>query len=334
MKKMEAPSFWDDKEAAQATVSQLSALKAVVEPVQALEKGLADVGELAELAEDDDDETWEQLARDLDSAAGRVDQLEVQRLLGDPNDRRDCILAMNAGAGGVDACDWTAMLLRMYTMWAEDHGFKVDLTERLEHIEAGIKHATIEVHGPFAYGKLRSEIGVHRLVRISPFDAQKRRHTAFASVDVLPIFPEEEITIDERDLKIDTYRAGGAGGQHVNMTDSAVRITHLPTGIVAQCQNERSQHRNRKYAMRMLMAKLQRQAELEREKELAAVYGGKGEIAWGNQIRSYTLQPFTLVKDHRTDQQTSSADRVLDGDLDAFIEAFLQWRAANREAGS
>jgi len=331
---MEAPDFWDDKEAAQATVSKLTGLKAVVEPMEALEAELVDLGELAELAvAEADAETLAGVGRDLQQSAARLAKLEVQRLLGDPNDPRDCIVSINAGAGGVDAHDWAAMLLRMYTMWAEDAGYKVDLTERLDHVEAGIKHATLELHGPFAYGKLKSEIGVHRLVRISPFDAQKRRQTAFAAVDVLPIFPEEEITIAEKDLQIDTYRAGGAGGQHVNTTDSAVRITHLPTGTVAACQNERSQHRNRKAAMQMLMAKLVRLKELEREKELAAVYGAKGEIAWGNQIRSYTLQPFTLVKDHRTDQQTSNAAAVLDGDLDDFIEAFLQWRAAKREQG-
>ena len=331
---MEAPDFWNDREAAQATVSRLSAIRAVLDPVAALHKELGDLGELAELAAAEDDEaTWAQLRTDLERAARSLEKLELTRLLGGEHDPRDCLLTVNAGAGGVDACDWADMLLRMYTRWAEEAGFAVALTERLEHQEAGIKHATLEIKGPFAYGRLKSEIGVHRLVRISPFDAQKRRQTAFAAVDALPVFPEEEITISDKDLRIDTYRSGGAGGQHVNMTDSAVRITHLPTGVVAASQNERSQHRNRKAAMQLLMAKLTRLKELEREKELAAVYGAKGEIAWGNQIRSYTLQPFTLVKDHRTDRQTSNVARVLDGAIDEFIEAFLHWRADRRARG-
>jgi peptide chain release factor 2 len=331
---MEAPGFWDDKEAAQATVARLSAVKAVLDPVAALDRELADLHELAALAAAEDDaDTWSQIRTDLAAAATKLEKLELTRLLGGEHDPRDCLLSVNAGAGGVDACDWAAMLLRLYTRWAERMGFTVTLTDRLDHQEAGIKHATLEIHGPFAYGKLKSEIGVHRLVRISPFDAQKRRQTAFAAVDVLPIFPEAEITIAEKDLRVDTYRSGGAGGQHVNMTDSAVRITHLPTGTVAASQSERSQHRNRKAAMQLLMAKLTRLQELEREKELAAVYGSKGEIAWGNQIRSYTLQPFTLVKDHRTDCQTSNTDRVLDGEIDAFIEAFLHWRADRRAQG-
>jgi peptide chain release factor 2 len=333
MKKMEAPGFWDDQGAAQAVVAKLSALKASVDPVEQLTRELDDLGELCGMAEADDAETWAQIRIDLDDAAKRFEALEVQRLYAGEDDRRDAILTVHAGTGGVDAHDWASMLLRMYTMWAEARGYAVTLTDRLDHVEAGIKHATLEIRGPFAYGNLVSEIGVHRLVRISPFDAAARRHTAFASVDVMPDYPEEEITIDEKDLKIDTYRAGGAGGQHVNTTDSAVRITHEPTGVVVQCQNERSQHRNRTMAMKMLMARLQRLKEAERSKALGAIYGDKGEIAWGNQIRSYTLQPFTLVKDHRTDVQTSNTAKVLDGDIDLFIEPYLQWRADQQAAG-
>jgi peptide chain release factor 2 len=333
MKKMEAQGFWDDQGAAQSTVSKLSALKASVDPIARLTQELADLGELCEMAEADDTETWTQIQTDLEECAGRFDALEMQRLYAGEDDRRDAILTVHAGTGGVDAHDWAEMLLRMYTMWAEDAGFKVALTDRLGHVEAGIKHATLEIRGPFAYGNLVSEIGVHRLVRISPFDAAARRHTAFASVDAMPDYPEEEITIDEKDLKIDTFRAGGAGGQHVNTTDSAVRITHQPTGVVVQCQNERSQHRNRTMAMKMLMARLQRLKEAERSKVLGAIYGDKGEIAWGNQIRSYTLQPFTLVKDHRTNAQTSNTAKVLDGDLSPFIEPYLHWRAEQTKAG-
>lgn len=332
MKKMEAPGFWDDQGAAQATVSKLSALKATVDPVAQLTHDLQGLGELCEMAEPGDAETWTQIRADLEDCAERFDALDAQRLYAGEDDRRDAILTVHAGTGGVDAHDWAEMLLRLYTMWAERRGFTVALTGRLNHVEAGIKHATLEIRGPFAYGNLVSEIGVHRLVRISPFDAAARRHTAFASVDVMPDYPEEEITIDEKDLKIDTYRAGGAGGQHVNTTDSAVRITHEPTGVVVQCQNERSQFRNRTMAMKMLMARLQRLKEAERSKVLGAIYGDKGEIAWGNQIRSYTLQPFTLVKDHRTGTQTSNTAKVLDGEIDLFIEPYLRWRAEQQEA--
>ena len=255
-------------------------------------------------------------------------------MLSGEHDTRDAYLAIHAGAGGTEAADWAAMLLRMYRMWAETRGFTAELVDVLDHQEAGIKSATLRVAGPFAYGYLRSEIGVHRLVRISPFDAQNRRHTSFASVDVIPDYPDEEITIDEKDLEIECYRAGGAGGQHVNMTDSAVRIKHVPTGVIVQCQNERSQHRNRKMAMKMLQARLERLQVMARDAETAKLYGEKAEIAWGHQIRSYTLQPFTLVKDHRTEHQTPNAHRVLDGELDPFIERYLQWDAERRAAAA
>ncbi|MCK6461327.1 MAG: peptide chain release factor 2, partial [Planctomycetes bacterium] len=222
-------------------------------------------------------------------------------------------------------CDWAQMLLRMYTRWAERAGFEIETIEIVPNDEGGIKNASVAVRGPYAYGYLRSEIGVHRLVRISPFDAQKRRHTSFAAVDVMPEFDEEiEIEIAEKDLRIETYRSGGAGGQHVNKTESAVRITHMPTGVVAACQNERSQHRNRAMAMKMLKSKLYRLQEMERDAELKKLYGEKGEIAFGSQIRNYVLQPYQLVKDVRTEHETGSVDAVLDGNIDAFIEAYLR----------
>jgi len=234
-------------------------------------------------------------------------------------------MTIHAGAGGTESCDWTEMLLRMYLRWADRGGFKADIVEATAGEEAGLRRTTAHVIGPWAFGYLKAEIGVHRLVRISPFDANKRRHTSFASVDVTPeIEDAPEIEIGESDLRIDTYRAGGAGGQHVNKTDSAVRVTHLPTGIVVQCQNDRSQLKNRKMAMKMLLAKLHAMREAEKEAELAAAYDAKGEIAFGHQIRSYVLQPYQMVKDLRTDHETGNVDAVLDGDIQPFIEAYLR----------
>ncbi len=246
-------------------------------------------------------------------------------MLGGRDDFRDAYLSVHAGAGGTESCDWAEMLLRMYTRWAEKSHFQVEMVELMAGEEAGIRRATIKVNGRWAYGYLKAEVGVHRLVRISPFDANKRRHTSFASVDVLPQVDENiEIEIKDGDLRTDTYRASGAGGQHVNKTSSAVRITHLPTGIVVQCQNERSQHRNRRQAMEMLKAKLYQLKQRERDEELMAKYDEKGEIAWGNQIRSYVLQPYTLIKDLRTGEETGNVQAVLDGDLDRFIHAYLR----------
>jgi peptide chain release factor 2 len=248
-------------------------------------------------------------------------------MLSGEHDARNGLLAINAGAGGIEACDWASMLLRMYTRWAERSGYATELLDIQPNDEGGIKSANLAVRGEHAYGYLRSEIGVHRLVRISPFDAQKRRHTSFASVDVVPEFDEDgAIEILEKDLRVETYRSGGAGGQHVNKTESAVRLTHLPTGVVAACQNERSQHRNRAMALKMLRAKLYRIQEMERDAELRKLYGEKGEIAFGSQIRNYVLQPYQLVKDVRTGHETGNVQAVLDGDLDAFIFAFLRAR--------
>ncbi len=250
---------------------------------------------------------------------------ELQALLSEPFDIHNAYVNINAGAGGTESCDWAMMLYRMYTRYCEEHGFTVELLDMQRGDEAGIKSASLYVTGPYAYGYLKAERGVHRLVRISPFDSAKRRHTSFAALDVVAEVDDEiEVEINEKDLRVDTYRSSGAGGQHVNKTDSAVRIVHLPTGIVVQCQAERSQHSNRDKCMKMLRAKLYEYEADKKRREMEKFYGEKGEIAWGRQIRSYVLQPYTMVKDHRTDFEVGQADRVLDGELDGFIEAYLR----------
>ncbi len=316
-------AFWGNSAKAKETVEEMKRLKATIEPWSALAKGIGDAAEMAELAEGPADlAEVEKIVADLEKKA---EHLEFQLMMSGPHDANSAILSVNPGAGGIESCDWAQMLLRMYTRWAERAGFGTETVEIVPNDEGGIKTASVAIRGPYAYGYLRSEIGVHRLVRISPFDAQKRRHTSFAAVDVMPEFDEEiEIEIAERDLRIETYRSGGAGGQHVNKTESAVRITHVPTGVVAACQNERSQHRNRAMAMKMLRGKLYRLQEMERDAELKKLYGEKGEIAFGSQIRNYVLQPYQLVKDVRTEHETGSVDAVLDGEIDAFIEAYLR----------
>jgi len=320
---MADPAFWNNREKAKETVDELKRLKAATEPWVALESGITEAAELAELAEGEADcAEVEKAVTDLEAKA---EHLEFQLSMSGAHDANPAILSINPGAGGIESCDWAEMLLRMYTRWAERAGFDTEMIEIVPNDEGGIKTASIAVRGPYAYGYLRSEIGVHRLVRISPFDAQKRRHTSFAAVDVVPEFDDEiEIEIDEKDLRIETYRSGGAGGQHVNKTESAVRITHEPTGVVAACQNERSQHRNRAMAMKMLKGKLFRLQEMERDAELKKLYGAKGEIAFGSQIRNYVLQPYQLVKDVRTGHETGSVNAVLDGEIDGFIEAYLR----------
>ena len=268
-------------------------------------------------------------AEELGELFGRVekelDGLEFQVMLGGPHDSAGAYVQISAGAGGLDSCDWAQILLRMYVRWAEEKGYSVEQIERTDEPEAGIRSATLHVKGEYAFGYLRAETGVHRLVRISPFDAQSRRHTAFASVDVTPDVEEDvDIEIADSEIKIDTMRAGGAGGQHVNKTESAVRITHLPTGVVVRCQNERSQHKNRATGLKLLKSKLVKLREAERDEEMGKLYGEKGEIAWGNQIRSYVMQPYQLVKDHRTGTEKGNINAVLDGDLDEFIHAFLK----------
>jgi len=329
---MASAGFWDNQESAQPVVSQLSALKSVIEPVEELQHEASDLKELFELAAaESDKEELIQLKDDLSSLVKRCEQIELTGLLSKPEDAKNCFFSIHAGAGGTESCDWVTMLLRMYSRYFEKNKYKFRELAITPGEEAGIRSITLQVSGSFAYGKLSCENGVHRLVRISPFDSQKRRHTSFAAVDCVPEFDEEiDIEINEDDLRIDFYRASGAGGQHVNKVSSAVRITHQPTGIVVQCQNERSQHKNRAQAMKVLKAKLYMLEQQKRDAETAKLYSKKGEIAWGNQIRSYVLQPYQMVKDHRTDFQTGNVDAVLDGELDGFIESYLHHRAKNR----
>ncbi len=307
---------------------KMKALKSEAEPFTALEKMHEDAALLFELAEEEgDDGSMAEVRGDVEALDAGLAKLRFRLMFGGPHDRKNVFLSIHAGAGGTESCDWALMLLRMYLRWAERHGMEARMLDELPGESAGIKRATLNVRGTRAYGHLKSEIGVHRLVRISPFDSGARRHTSFASVDVVPEFEDDvEVDIKEDDLRIDTFRSSGAGGQHVNVTDSAVRITHLPTGVVVSCQNERSQHKNRSTAMKILKARLFRLEEQKREAELQKLYGEKGEIAWGNQIRSYVLQPYQMVKDHRTNHETGNTDAVLDGDIDAFIEAYLKER--------
>jgi len=327
---MSAAGFWDNQETAQKVIADLKALNSVLDPLEELSKGLEDAETMFELGRDEGDEaTIASVAADLPALRAKFDHFELLMLLSGPYDRGNCYLEIHAGTGGAESRDWTAILARMYMRYTERQGWKVEEVHSVPGEDAGYNSITLHVVGPYAFGYLSAEIGVHRLVRISPFDAAARRHTSFASVDVIPEVADEiEIEIDPEELRIDFFRAGGAGGQHVNKTSSAVRITHLPTGLVTQCQNERSQHQNRQVAMNMLKARLLQLEEEKRNKELAGLRGPKGEIAWGNQIRSYVLQPYTLVKDHRTDHETGKAMDVLDGDLQDFIEAYLRHRRA------
>lgn len=300
----------------------------MVLPFQELQKSLEDIACLSLLAEEEQDEQADaEVNKEISVFTKKLEGLELRTLLGESHDISNAYLSIYAGAGGTESCDWVSMLFRMYTRWIENNGFTYTLIDLLPGEEAGIKRITIYIQGDYVYGHLKSEIGVHRLVRISPFDSNARRHTSFAAVDVIPeIEEEEEIEISENEVQVDTYRSSGAGGQHVNKTSSAVRITHLPTGIIVQCQSERSQHQNRRVAMSLLKAKLFQIREKEKEKELLAAYDEKGEIAWGHQIRSYVLQPYSLVKDLRTGQETGNTQAVLDGEINEFMEAYLKWR--------
>jgi len=329
---MSQAGFWDNPESAQAVVSQLSALKSVIGPTEELSREAKDLAELFELAAGDSDkDELAQLEDDFGELLKRCEQVELAGLLSGPNDMKNCFFSIHAGAGGTESCDWVNMLLRMYTRYFETKKYKVRELDITPGEEAGIRSITLRVSGAFAYGKLSCEMGVHRLVRISPFDSQSRRHTSFAAVDCVPEFDEDiDIEIKADDLRTDFYRASGAGGQHVNKVSSAVRITHIPTGIVVQCQNERSQHKNRAQALKVLKGRLYMLEQKKRDAEVAKMYSDKGEIAWGSQIRSYVLQPYQMVKDHRTNFQTGNVDAVLDGELDGLIESYLRYRAKNK----
>ena len=326
--RMSAPGFWADQETAQKVVSRLKALKAVVAPVTELLGRSEDLQTLYELGvEAEDEPTLAEAAAEATALAAALDSLELRTMLSGPHDAGGCYFSIHAGAGGTESCDWAEMLLRMYLRYFERGGYKPEEIDRTDGEEAGVRSVTLRVTGPYAYGYLSCERGVHRLVRISPFDAAKRRHTSFAAVDVLPELDDIEIDIDwGKDVNEDTYRASGAGGQHVNKTSSAVRLTHLLTGIVVQCQNERSQHQNRAQARKMLQAKLYQHEQAQRDAELAKMYGNKGEIAFGNQIRSYVLYPYQLVRDERTELKVGNAQSVLDGDVQPFIDSALRER--------
>ena len=316
-------NFWNDNALASSTLKKISILEKEIKLWEKLDLANNDVGVLLEFAESGDVKLNE-LSLEIDNFVSKIKDLELKMILGDPRDIQDAIVTIHPGAGGTESQDWAQMLFRMYSRWVEKKGFKLDMLDYQPGDEAGIKDLTMEIKGDYSYGLLKSEAGVHRLVRISPFDSNNRRHTSFASVFVYPASVEEiEIEIDQKDIRIDTYRASGAGGQHVNKTDSAIRITHLPSGIVVQCQNERSQHKNKASAMKVLKARLY-QKEKEKEKEaMKDLEDTKMDIGWGSQIRSYVFHPYNLVKDHRTKKEIGNVSSVMDGDLDNFIHAYL-----------
>lgn len=324
---MSAPGFWDNSEYSSKIVRQLKLLKLDVEPWQTAALKYQELHELTYILKSQDQEIIKDISENIASLSGELEKIEFYALLDGEFDKNNAILSINAGAGGTESCDWVSMLFRMYAQYAQRNKFKIKPLDILDGEEAGIKNVTVLIEGNFAYGYLKSERGVHRLVRISPFDANKRRHTSFASVDVIPEVEDDiDIKIEEKDLKIDVFRAKGAGGQSVNTTDSAVRITHIPTGIVAQCQNERSQFQNKQTALKILKARIYELQQEKKEDELAKQAQDKKKIEWGSQIRSYVLHPYMMVKDHRTDFETGDANGVLDGKLDGFIEAFLKYK--------
>jgi len=328
---MASADFWKDPARAREKVKQLKLLKSLTGALAGLEKSLNEIKELSELAEGEDAEMVEaEVEKDLRKLAEELNKFEVQRMLSGGDDERDAYLSIHAGAGGTESCDWAQMLLRMYSRWCERRGYKCRIIDMVAGEEAGVRSATLEVKGSFAFGYLKSEIGVHRLVRISPFDASSRRHTSFASVDVIPAVEDVEIELRDDDIKMDFFRASGAGGQHVNKVSSAVRLTHIPTGVVVTCQNERSQHKNRALALKLLKAKLHKIKEEERLDEAARSYNEKSEIAFGSQIRSYVLHPYSMVKDHRTGVEVGNPQSVLDGEIDLFIEAYLKSRIGEK----
>lgn len=324
---MEAPGFWDDPERSNQKMKELKNLKDTVGECDMLSTQYDDILTLIDMGYEENDESLiPEIRGELDEFIREFDELRIGTLLSGEYDKNNAILKLNAGAGGTESCDWCGMLYRMYTRWAERKGFTIEVLDYLDGDEAGIKSVTFQVNGLNAYGYLKSEKGVHRLVRISPFNAQGKRQTSFVSLDVMPdIEGDLDVDIDEKDLRIDTYRSSGAGGQHINKTSSAIRITHIPTGTVVQCQNERSQFQNKDKAIQMLKAKLYLLKKEANAEKLSDIRGEVKEIGWGNQIRSYVLQPYTLVKDHRTDVETGNVDAVLDGGLDIFINGYLKW---------
>ena len=326
-REMEAPNFWDDADIANQKMKLLKNLKDTVDLFDSLATQYDDIETLIEMGYEEEDESLaEEVRNELDSFISTLDDLRISTLLNGEFDKNNAILKLNAGAGGTESCDWAQMLYRMYTRWAEKKGFTVDVLDFLDGDEAGIKSVTFQVNGINAYGYLKAEKGVHRLVRISPFNAQGKRQTSFVSLDVMPEINEDlDIEIKDDDIRIDTYRSSGAGGQHINKTSSAIRITHFPTGIVVQCQNERSQFQNKDKAMQMLKAKLYMLRMEENKEKLSDIRGEVTEIGWGNQIRSYVFQPYTMVKDHRTNVESGNVDAVMDGAIDSFISGYLKW---------
>ncbi|MDI6763122.1 MAG: peptide chain release factor 2 [Thermodesulfobacteriota bacterium] len=324
-KMMLEPHFWEGGETTQKILKERTSLLEGLSPWEQEKKGLEEMEILLQLIEEQkDEEEAQELLNRIKKSEEAIDQMEFRRMLGGEHDERNAIVSINAGAGGTEAQDWVEMLLRMYLRWAEDKGYQTEIIDILSGDEAGLKNVTFTVNGRYAYGYLKAEVGIHRLVRISPFDAGARRHTSFASVFVIPEVPDDiVIEIDEKDLRIDTYRSSGAGGQHVNKTDSAVRITHLLTGMVVQCQNERSQHKNKATALKILKARLYEKEIKEKSEKLGELHNNKKEIAWGSQIRSYIMHPYKMVKDHRTDTVIHQVDRVLDGEIDRLIKAYL-----------
>ena len=327
---MEAPDFWDDPDQSAKTMQELKSLKSTVERYQALKTAYDDVETLIIMGNEENDISLLTDANEaLEEFKNEYESLRIETLLSGEYDKDNAILTLHAGAGGTESCDWASMLCRMYQRWAEKRGFQVDMLDFLDGDEAGYKSVTLQINGENAYGYLKSEHGVHRLVRISPFNAAGKRQTSFVSCDVMPDIEEDiDIEVADDDIRIDTYRSSGAGGQHINKTSSAIRITHFPTGIVVQCQNERSQHMNKDKAMQMLKAKLYMLKQQEQLDKAAGIRGESKEIGWGSQIRSYVMQPYTMVKDHRTNAEVGNVQKVMDGDIDTFINAYLSFIAS------
>ena len=330
---MQEAGFWDNVDKSQEIMKKCKNLKDTVERFESLESEFEDIDTMIQMAEEENDaELLPEIQEMLEHFSEDLDSLRIQTLLSGEFDRENAIVTLPAGTGGTESCDWVSMLYRMYTRWAEKKGFQIEVLDYLDGEEAGIKSVTVQINGENAFGYLKSERGVHRLVRISPFNAAGKRQTSFASCDVMPDIEEDlEVEINEDDLRIDTYRSSGAGGQHINKTSSAVRITHLPTGIVVQCQNERSQHSNKDKAMKMLKAKLYMIKQQENLEKISDIRGEVLENTWGSQIRSYVMQPYTMVKDHRTNAETANVSAVLDGGIDVFINAYLKWINTNRD---